>query len=137
MRRVGTPLAAATQSALPETARQTFTANDASQLPPEILREGRFDELFFVDLPNQQERGAVWEIQIDEYSRGYHAFDIVQLAKVAEGLTGRGIDNAFAEALYPAFDSGNEPTDLTIGGVLTEFVPLSKVMARQITSLRN
>jgi hypothetical protein len=113
------------------------TANDVSQLPPEMLRKGRFDELFFVDLPNQQEREAIWEIQIGKYGRQPGDFDIVQLAKVTEGLTGSEIENAFVEALYAAFDLGNEPTDLTIAGVLTEFVPLSKLMAEQIGGLRN
>jgi ATP-dependent 26S proteasome regulatory subunit len=118
------------------------TANDVSQLPPEMLRKGRFDDLFFVDLPNQQEREDIWEIQIGKYGRQPGDFDIVQLAKVTEGLTGSEIENAFVEALYLAFDSGaegqgKEPTDLDVAGVLTEFVPLSKLMAEQITSLRN
>ncbi len=114
------------------------TANDVSQLPPEMLRKGRFDELFFVDLPNQQEREAIWEIQIGKYGRAPGDFDIAQLAKVTEGLTGSEIENAFVEALYLAFDAGEkEPTDLDIAGVLTEFVPLSKLMAEQITGLKN
>ena len=118
------------------------TANDVSQLPPEMLRKGRFDELFFVDLPNQQERQAIWEIQIGKYGRDAKDFDTVQLAKATEGLTGSEIENAFVEALYVAFDSGGdagekEPTDLDIAGVLTEFVPLSKLMAEQIGALKS
>ena len=113
------------------------TANDVSQLPPEMLRKGRFDDLFFVDLPNQQEREDIWEIQIGKYGRQPGDFDIVQLAKVTEGLTGSEIENGFVEALHAAFDLGNEPTDLTIASVLTELVPLSKLMAEQITSLKN
>ena len=112
------------------------TANDVSQLPPEMLRKGRFDELFFVDLPNQAERKAIWEIQIGKHGRDPKDFDVVQLAKATEGLTGSEIENAFVEALYLAFDSEREPTDLDIAQVLTEFVPLSKLMAEQIGSLR-
>jgi hypothetical protein len=56
---------------------------------------------------------------------------------VTEGLTGSEIENVFIEALYQAFDGNMEPTDLTIPQVLTEFVPLSKLMAEQITGLRN
>jgi SpoVK/Ycf46/Vps4 family AAA+-type ATPase len=100
-------------------------------------RKGRSYELFFVDLPNQQEREAIWEIQIDRYGRDPEHFDIVQLAKATEGLTGSEIENAFIEALYQAFDGNTEPTDLTIAQVLTEFVPLSKLMAEQITGLRS
>jgi SpoVK/Ycf46/Vps4 family AAA+-type ATPase len=113
------------------------TANDVSQLPPEMLRKGRFDELFFVDLPNQQEREAIWGIQIGNYGRDPRDFDLVQLAKVTEGLTGSELEQVFIEALYLAFDGEKEPTDLDIAGVLNEFVPLSKLMAEQIAGLRN
>jgi hypothetical protein len=112
------------------------TANDVSQLPPEMLRKGRFDEIFFVDLPNQEERQAIWEIQIARYGRDPKDFDAIQLAKATEGLTGSEIENVFIEALYMAFDGNKEPNDLTIAQVLTEFVPLSKLMAEQITGLR-
>jgi len=112
------------------------TANDVSQLPPELLRKGRFDELFFVDLPNQAEREAIWEIQIGKHRRIPSEFDVVQLAKATEGLTGSEIENVFIEALYLAFDVKKEPTDLDIAHVLTEFVPLSKLMAEQIGGLR-
>jgi ATP-dependent Zn protease len=69
-------------------------------------------------------------------------FDVVQLAKGTEGLTGSEIENVFIEALYLAFDSGGEdggkePTDLDIARVLTKCVPLSKLMAEQIRGLRN
>ena len=113
------------------------TANDVSQLPPEMLRKGRWDELFFVDLPNQAEREAIWEIQIGKHGRDPRDFDVVQLAKATEGLTGSEIENVVIEALYLAFDEENEPTDLDIARILTEFVPLSKLMAEQIGGLRN
>ena len=60
-----------------------------------------------------------------------------QLTRATDGLTGSEIENAFIEALYAAFDDEAEPTDLTIARVLTEFVPLSKLMAEQISGLRN
>ena len=60
------------------------TANDVSQLPPEMLRKGRFDELWFVDLPNQTEREAIWAIQIAKYRRDPKQFDTVQLARATE-----------------------------------------------------
>jgi SpoVK/Ycf46/Vps4 family AAA+-type ATPase len=98
------------------------TANDVTQLPPEMLRKGRFDELFFVDLPNQAEREAIWEIQIGKHGRAPADFDVVQLAKATEGLTGSEIENVFIEALYLAFDAGGkEPTDLDIARVLTAY----------------
>ena len=113
------------------------TANDVSQLPPEMLRKGRFDELFFVDLPNQTEREAIWDIQISKYKRDPKDFDLVQLARATEGLTGSEIENVFVDALFHAFYEAKEPTDLTIALILNDFVPLSKLMAEQITGLRN
>ena len=119
------------------------TANDVSQLPPELLRKGRWDELFFVDLPNQSEREAIWGIQIGKRGRDPRDFDVVQLGKATEGLTGSEIEACFVEALYQAFDGEvdpgdgpGEPTDLTIAGVLTEFVPFAKLMVEQIRGLR-
>jgi len=113
------------------------TANDVSQLPPEMLRKGRFDELMFVDLPNQIEREAIWEIQIAKYRRDPKQFDTVQLARATDGLTGSEIENVFVDAMFKAFELCKEPTDLTIAQVLIEFVPLSKLMAEQISGLRN
>jgi len=112
------------------------TANDVSQLPPEMLRKGRWDELWFVDLPNREEREAIWSIQIAKYGRDPRDFDIPQFAKSTEGLTGSEIEQVFIEALYQGFDQGSEPGDLTIGEVLVDFVPLSKLMAEQISGLR-
>jgi SpoVK/Ycf46/Vps4 family AAA+-type ATPase len=112
------------------------TANDVTQLPPEMLRKGRWDELFFVDLPNETERQAIWQIVIARYDRDASEFDTVQLAKVTDGLTGSEIEQAFVEALYVAFDEDAEPTDLTVATVLNDLVPLSKLMAEQITGLR-
>ena len=113
------------------------TANDVSQLPTEMLRKGRFDELIFVDLPNQNEREAIWRIQIRKYGRNPSDFDLVQLAKATEGLTGSEIESVFTDSLFLAFDSDREPSDLDVARILTEFVPLSKRMAEQITGLRN
>jgi SpoVK/Ycf46/Vps4 family AAA+-type ATPase len=112
------------------------TANDVSQLPPELLRAGRWDALFFVDLPNMDERQAIWSIQIRKHGRNPADFDPGQLAWASDGLTGSEIEAVFVEALYDAFDRDTEPTDLDIARVLTDFVPLSKTMAESITALR-
>jgi len=102
-----------------------------------MLRKGRFDELFFVDLPSQEERQAIWQIQIAKYCRDPKDFDLVQLSRATDGLTGSEIENVFIESMYAAFEQEKEPTDLAVAQVLTEFVPLSKLMAEQITGLRN
>ncbi|MBA4150537.1 MAG: AAA family ATPase [Verrucomicrobia bacterium] len=113
------------------------TANDVSQLPPEMLRKGRFDEMFFVDLPSQSEREAIWGIQIAKYRRDPKEFDCVQLARATDGFTGSEIESAFIDSLYLAFGNEKEPTDLVIARVLNDYVPLSKLKAEQIGSLRN
>ena len=113
------------------------TANDVSQLPAEMLRAGRWDQLFFVDLPSEAEREAIWSIQIAKHQRDAKDYDTRQLARATEGLTGSEIEAVFIESLYQAFDEDKEPTDFSIARVLTEFVPLSKTMAEQITGLRN
>ena len=89
------------------------TANDGTQLPPELLRAGRWDQMFFVDLPTGKERQEIWKIQVAKHGRDPENFDVVPLARASDGLT-----------------------DLTIARVLTEFAPLSKTMAEQIEALR-
>ena len=113
------------------------TANDVSQLPPELLRKGRFDELFFVDLPTPEERQIIWTIQIIRHGRNPRDYDIAALAKATDGFTGAEIETAFVEAMYSAFERDTEPTDLDIAQVLTTFMPLSKLMAEQINGLRH
>jgi len=112
------------------------TANDVTQLPPELLRAGRWDQMFFVDLPNVAERETIWTIQIRKHGRNPGNFDSVQLARASEGLTGSEIEAVFVASLYDAFDRNAEPTDLDIARVLTDFVPLSKTMAEQVNALR-
>lgn len=112
------------------------TANDVTQLPPELLRAGRWDQMFFVDLPNQTEREAIWIIQIRKHGRHPADFDTLQLARASDGLTGSEIEAVFVESMYDAFDRDKEPTDLDIARALTDFVPLSKTMAEQISALR-
>jgi SpoVK/Ycf46/Vps4 family AAA+-type ATPase len=112
------------------------TANDISQLPPELLRKGRWDEIFYTDLPNPEERDAIWRIQIAKYKRDAGKFDVGALARASEGLTGAEIEQAFIDALYQAFAEGKEPTTLTCSLVLAELVPLSRLMSEQLKALR-
>ena len=112
------------------------TANDVTQLPAELLRKGRFDELFFVDLPNHEEREAIWRIQMRKFGRTPDKYDVATLAKATEGLTGSEIEQLFIDALHEAFSRRDEPSDLSIAVVLSELVPLSKLMSEQIEALR-
>jgi AAA+ superfamily predicted ATPase len=112
------------------------TANDVSQLPPEMLRKGRFDELFFVDLPNVEERSAIWNIQIKKHGRDPAGFTGSKLVEASEGFTGSEIEQAFIDALYLSFSLGEEPTDKTVLEAIQNTVPLGKLMGEQINSLR-
>lgn len=112
------------------------TANDVTRLPPELLRKGRFDELFFVDLPSTEEREAIWRIQITKHHRNPDDFEVAQLARATEGFTGAEIEQVFIDALHEAFSRRQEPTDLSISMVLGEVVPLSRLMRDEIAGLR-
>jgi ATPase family associated with various cellular activities (AAA) len=112
------------------------TANDVSQLPPEMLRKGRFDELFFVDLPNEVEREAIWKIVVERRNRKAIDYDLRQLSRITAGLTGAEIDAVFLEAMFSAFERSKEPTDLDVAAALNGFVPLSRLMAEQIAALK-
>ena len=112
------------------------TANDVTQLPPELLRKGRLDEMFFVDLPNQQERETIWGIQIKKHGRKPEKFDIGALAMGSEGFTGAEIEQSVIDSLYGAFAEGREPGLLDLSRALSETVPLSRLMSEQITGLR-
>jgi AAA+ superfamily predicted ATPase len=113
------------------------TANDVSKLPPEMLRKGRWDELWFVDLPDTRERTAIWDLVIAKYGREATAYDPVVLARASELHTGAEIEAAFVEALHRAFAEDREPGELDLGEVLNESVPLAVSMSESIESLRH
>jgi SpoVK/Ycf46/Vps4 family AAA+-type ATPase len=112
------------------------TANDIGQLPPELLRKGRFDELFFVDLPDDDERDAIWRIHIRRCGRVADAFDIHAFVQLSEGFTGSEIEQAITDALFDCFDQGKELNTGSIVRAIDGTVPLSITMAEQIKRLR-
>ncbi len=113
------------------------TANDVTQLPPEMLRKGRFDNLFFVDLPNEAEREAIWAIQVRKYGRKPEDFDVQRLARESVQMTGSEIEQAFIEALYAGFADGKEPNNAESAEVIGTSVSLATTMAEKIEGLRN
>jgi len=112
------------------------TANDVSQLPPEFLRKGRFDEMFFVDLPDAKERATIWSIVISRHKRDPKSHDIVALAKATDGFTGAEIEGAYREALHEAFAKSSEPAAADIQAAITATTPISKLMEERVGSLR-
>ena len=113
------------------------TANDISKLPPELLRKGRWDECWFVDLPDTKERAAIWDIVIEKFGRERTAYDTVVLARASELHTGAEIEAAFVEAMHRAFTQDREPTELDLGEVLSDSVPIAASMSESIERLRH
>ncbi|MBL7959382.1 AAA family ATPase, partial [bacterium] len=112
------------------------TSNDITVLPPEILRKGRFDEIFFVDLPEQAEREAIFKIHLKKRRRDPKQFDCVKLAHVCDGFSGAEIEEAIITALYDAFEESRELTTEDISLSIKNTVPLSRVLAEQVSALR-
>ncbi|MCA1994381.1 MAG: AAA family ATPase [Coleofasciculus sp. S288] len=113
------------------------TANRVERLPGEFLRKGRFDEIFFVDLPNQEERQQIFNIHLTKRRRDISRFDLEQLAKVSDGFSGAEIEQAIIAAMYEAFAQDREFTQLDIIAAIKATLPLSRTMTEQVTALRD
>ena len=111
------------------------TANDVTQLPPELLRKGRWSEVFWTDLPNQAERTAIWRIKVAQCGRDPKQYDVKALAGASDGYTGAEIEGIVADGLYRAFAENREPTTDDMQQALRETVPLSK-LSDQVDALR-
>jgi SpoVK/Ycf46/Vps4 family AAA+-type ATPase len=115
------------------------TANDVSQLPPELLRKGRFDEIFFVDLPNREEREAILNIHIKRRGRDPANFDMRKFVEGSAGYSGSELEEVIVTALYNAYDSGQGKVDITTADVVTamkEVIPLSQTMRERLAGMR-
>jgi SpoVK/Ycf46/Vps4 family AAA+-type ATPase len=113
------------------------TANRVERLPSEFLRKGRFDEIFFVDLPNEEERKEIFRIHLGKRRGDTDRFDFDQLSKVCEGFSGAEIEQGLISAMYEAFAQGREFTQLDIIAAIRATLPLSKTMSEQVTALRD
>ncbi|MEX2458812.1 MAG: ATPase, partial [Actinomycetota bacterium] len=111
-------------------------SNDVRALPPELLRKGRFDEIFFVDLPTAGERRDIFRLHLASRDRDPKAFDLDRLAEAAAGHTGAEIEAAIVGALYRAFAAGGTLTTEEIVKELESTVPLSVSRAEDVEALR-
>lgn len=117
------------------------TANDVSGLPPELLRKGRFDEMFSVDLPTEEERLAILDIHLRKRGRG-HLVDQAELSmkkfakKASVGFTGAEIEAAIIEAMYTAFGENRDIIDQDLDEAFGHTKPLSKMMPEKIQAIR-
>ncbi len=119
------------------------TANDVSQLPPELMRKGRFDEIFFVDLPSASERKQIFDIHIRRKKRNPDDFDLDKLVAATQGFSGSEVEQAIVSALYDVFElaarDGDHYRDITTEDIVTssaEIIPLSYTMKERIDYLR-
>jgi SpoVK/Ycf46/Vps4 family AAA+-type ATPase len=112
------------------------TANDIEALPPELLRKGRFDEIFFVDLPGGKARAGVFEIHLRKRGLDATRFDCAALAVQATGFSGAEIEQAVVAALYSAHARKEELTTAHISTEIAATRPLSVVMAEKVAYLR-
>ncbi len=112
------------------------TANDLSQLPPELLRKGRFDELFFVDLPNDQERATILQIHLARHKQSPQQFDLLALVQAIDGFSGAEIEQAVIAALYRALYV-QKPLDTAIlVDTIKATIPLSVSRREALQQLR-
>lgn len=112
------------------------TANRIDQLPPELIRKGRLDEIFFVDLPDKKVRQQIFEIHLNKRQQSPEQFDLVELAGACEGFSGAEIEQAIVSALYLAREQNQALANHHILLELDQTRPLSVIMAEKITALR-
>lgn len=113
------------------------TANRIDGLPPEVLRKGRFDEIFFIDLPGLAERRDIFRIHLQRRKRDAATFDVDALAALAEGFSGAEIEQVVVAALYDAFGEGTELASRHLTRAIQETFPLSVTMRDEIARLRD
>jgi SpoVK/Ycf46/Vps4 family AAA+-type ATPase len=113
------------------------TANNVEDLPPELLRKGRFDEIFFIDLPKESERAKIFDIHIRLKKRNPAKFDIPALAKAADQFSGAEIEQAILSAMYRAFAEDREFTSQDIAQEISRTVPLAVTAKEKIQYLRD
>lgn len=112
------------------------TANDIEALPPELLRKGRFDEIFFVDLPDAEARRRIFEIHLRRRKRDPAKFDLVKLVEASEGYSGAEIEQAVKSAMHSAFALGRELETRHLADAMRHSPPLSVTRAEQVHALR-
>ena len=114
------------------------TANNIDLLPLEIIRKGRFDEIFFLDLPKKEEREEIFKIHIKEFRpNSWESFDYTKLAELSESFSGAEIRQSIIEGMYHAFYEKREFTTNDISMALTELIPLANLESNQMVKLQN
>src|ERR1051326_8352159 len=112
------------------------TANDITRLPPEMVRKGRFDEIFYVDLPSPQNRRDIFEIHLNKRYLDPADFDLTALTEASNGFSGAEIEQAIASAMYTAHSLGRSLSQEDLLAELKQTRPLSVLMAERVAAIR-
>ena len=112
------------------------TTNNHTLLPSALIRKGRFDQLFWVDLPTAEERKEIFTVVIKKYGRNPKDFSLKTLVSGSDSFTGAEIEEVFKDALYKAFDAGQEVSDSNVMDVLAEFIPFATSHEEELKVMR-
>ena len=113
------------------------TANSIDYLPLEIIRKGRFDEIFFLDLPQKSEREEIFKIHLQQFRpNNWQSFNCLKLAQLTESFSGAEIRQTIIEAMYQAFYEKREFTTLDIQNAVSELIPLANIENEQMLKLK-
>ncbi len=112
------------------------TANDVSMLPPELLRKGRFDEIFFVDLPTLIERKGILSVHLSKRKMDVSKFDLDALAKASFGYSGAEIEESIVSGMFDSFYEKQQLSNERLLQSIGQIVPLSRTMSEDIDALR-
>ena len=113
------------------------TANDISRLPAEFLRKGRFDEIFFVDLPDEATRAEIFQIHLENRGKDSGSFDLEKLSTATPGFSGSEIEEVVVSSLYSAFSGTGSITTESLLKEAAGTVPLSVTRAEYVDELRS
>ena len=112
------------------------TANDIEQLPPELIRKGRMDEIFFVDLPDEPTRAEIFGVHLDRRKQQRSGFDLLHLARLTEGFSGAEIEQVIVAGLYESHARREPLSDALMLEEIGRTRPLSVVMREKVAHLR-
>ena len=112
------------------------TANDITAMPPELIRKGRFDEIFFVDLPRTKVRASIFAIHLVARGQKLKDFDIEKLSLISKGFSGAEIEQAVVSALYAAHAKAQALSTTHLQQEIRQTKPLSVVMRERVSALR-
>ena len=113
------------------------TANNIYKLPPEILRKGRFDEIFFIGLPNEKEKELIFKVHLSRIRpKSWNLYDIPYLTKLAKNFSGAEVEESIIEAMHIAFSENREFTTDDIASSIQQFIPLAELNYEKIDELQ-